>query len=100
MDDQVITGVCVGFSVLIMQPLLKTIHALLPLKKDEDTHFVTEECLESHLEKRHREILKEVGASFASKDIVAKLAEDVSDIKKKIDMIYEAVIRNERGKML
>lgn len=44
------------------------------------------------LEKKHREILDEVQSKFASLNSVVDLKEQVSDMKEKIDRIYECII--------
>lgn len=44
------------------------------------------------LEKKHREILEDVENRFASLSTVKDLKEQVSDMKEKIDRIYECII--------
>ena len=44
------------------------------------------------LEKKHREILEDVENRFASLSTVQDLKEQVSDMKEKIDRIYECII--------
>ena len=44
------------------------------------------------LEKKHREILADVENRFASLSTVKDLKEQVSDMKEKIDRIYECII--------
>lgn len=44
------------------------------------------------LEKKHREILKDIENRFASLSTVTDLKEQVSDMKEKIDRIYECII--------
>lgn len=44
------------------------------------------------LEKKHREILDEVEARFASSQSVLDLKEQVCDIKEKVDKIYDYII--------
>ena len=44
------------------------------------------------LEKKHREILVDVENRFASLSSVKDLKEQVSDMKEKIDKIYECII--------
>lgn len=44
------------------------------------------------LEKKHREILNDAQANFASMQSVQALKEQIDDIKDKIDKIYEVLI--------
>ncbi len=44
------------------------------------------------LEKKHREILEDVENRFASLSSVKDVKEQVSDMKEKIDRIYECII--------
>ena len=44
------------------------------------------------LEKKHREILEDVENRFASLSSVRDVKEQVSDMKEKIDRIYECII--------
>lgn len=44
------------------------------------------------LEKKHREILEDVENRFASLSTVKDLKEQVSDMKEKIDRIYDCII--------
>ena len=49
------------------------------------------------LEQTHREILSEISESYITKSEFGILKEQLTDINKKIDKIYDALI-NERGK--
>ena len=44
------------------------------------------------LEKKHREIIEDVEEKFATLNSVKDLKEQVSDMKEKIDRIYECII--------
>lgn len=46
------------------------------------------------LEKKHRYILQDVENRFASLSAVNNLKEQVTDMKEKIDKIYEFIIQN------
>ena len=52
--------------------------------------FVTPEILE----KKHREIIAEVESRFAVRDSVIDLKEQISEIKEKIDKIYNYFLKN------
>ncbi len=52
--------------------------------------FITPEALE----KKHRDILSEVEKRFATLVYVDELKEDFSDMKHKIDKIYEYFMKN------
>ena len=52
--------------------------------------FVTPEILE----KKHREIIAEVESRFAVRDSVIDLKQQISEIKEKIDKIYNYFLKN------
>ena len=52
--------------------------------------FVTPEILE----KKHREIIAEVESRFAVRDSVIDLKEQISEIKEKIDKLYNYFLKN------
>ena len=56
--------------------------------------FVTPE----KLEQTHREILKEISGVYITKSEFGNFKEQLSDINKKIDKIYDTLITKERNK--
>lgn len=50
--------------------------------------FITPE----QLEKKHREIIENVETRFASNQCVSALKEQISDMKSKVDKIYDFII--------
>ena len=52
--------------------------------------FVTPE----NIKKKHREIIAEVESRFAVRDSVIDLKEQISEIKEKIDKIYNYFLKN------
>ena len=49
------------------------------------------------LERKHREILKDAEYRFASQSSVCDLKEQFSDMKEKIDKIYDCIIAVKKG---
>ena len=52
--------------------------------------FVTPE----QLEKAHAQILEEVETKFATKEILETLKEDITELKEKVDKIYDILLQH------
>lgn len=54
--------------------------------------FVTPE----QLEKKHRDIIQEIENKFVTKDVVNALKEDIQEVKKKVNDIYDFLLGNKK----
>lgn len=51
-------------------------------------------CTPEQLEKKHREILKDIEDKYVTRNEMTSLTESVSDIKEKTDKIYDFILTN------
>lgn len=73
---------------------MEIINNLLNKEKDQDTETLY--ATKCDLEVKHREIIKEVENRFATNDTVRAMASELSEIKGKIDKIYEILINKDK----